>query len=69
MSRKNLTRADLDRVEQSVARVRADLASKREEVTSLRIREASQAEVGRQNQYLYLSLSFLFFRVGKSCPG
>jgi hypothetical protein len=46
MSRKSLTRADLDRVEQSVARVRADLTSKREEVTSLRIREASQAEVG-----------------------
>ncbi|KAH9969412.1 Abscisic acid G-protein coupled receptor-domain-containing protein [Lactifluus volemus] len=51
-NRKNLTRADLDRVEQSFARVRADLASKREEVTSLRIREASQAEGGQKLSWL-----------------
>ncbi|KAI0297048.1 Abscisic acid G-protein coupled receptor-domain-containing protein [Multifurca ochricompacta] len=43
-SRKTPSRAELDRAEQSLERVRVDLASKREDVTSLKRREASQTE-------------------------
>jgi len=46
MSRKIPTRAELDRAEQSLTRVRADLASKRSELASLEMRAASQSEVG-----------------------
>ncbi|KAF8264979.1 Abscisic acid G-protein coupled receptor-domain-containing protein, partial [Lactarius quietus] len=38
------TQAEVDRVEQSLIRIRADLASKREELASLTSREASQTE-------------------------
>jgi hypothetical protein len=44
-SRKTPTQAEVDRVEQSLLRIRADLASKREELASLKGREASQTEV------------------------
>jgi hypothetical protein len=59
---------ELDRVEQSLARVRSDLASKRKDVTSLKMREASQPEVciPRNESFLFLSW---FFRVLKSLPG
>jgi hypothetical protein len=46
MFRKIPTRAELDRAEQSLTRVRTDLASKRSDLTSLKIRAASQPEVG-----------------------
>jgi len=44
-SRQTLTQAEIDRVEQSLIRIRADLASKREELTCLKMRDAPQTEV------------------------
>lgn len=47
-NRKTPTQAEVDRVEQSLLRIRADLASKREELASLKGREASQTEGAAQ---------------------
>jgi hypothetical protein len=47
--RKIPTRAELDQKEQSLALVRADIANKRNDLTSLKAREASQSEVGDRN--------------------
>ena len=44
-SRKTPTQVEVDRAEQSLLRVRADLSSKRAELASLKEREASQTEV------------------------
>ena len=44
-SRKTPTQVEVDRAEQSLLRVRADLASKKAELASLKEREASQTEV------------------------
>ncbi|KAH9067998.1 Abscisic acid G-protein coupled receptor-domain-containing protein [Lactarius deliciosus] len=48
------TQAEVDRVEQSLIRIRADLASKRKELTLLKGREASQTE-GVQKSTSWLS--------------
>ena len=44
-SRKTPTQVEVDRVEQSLIRIRADLAHKREGFTSPKRRETSQTEV------------------------
>lgn len=69
MSRKIPTRAELDRAEQSVTRIRADLERKRDEVMSLKQREAFQAKVGRSKLDLCAPELPFFFRVNKSRPG
>ncbi|KAI9435725.1 Abscisic acid G-protein coupled receptor-domain-containing protein [Lactarius indigo] len=53
-SRKTPTQAEVDRVEQSLIRIRADLASKRKELSLLKGREASQIE-GVQKSASWLS--------------
>ena len=59
-SRKTPTQVEIDRVEQSLMRIRTDLASKREELTSLKKRETSQTEVvySEIDYYAYPDLSF-----------
>ncbi|KAH9175742.1 Abscisic acid G-protein coupled receptor-domain-containing protein [Lactarius sanguifluus] len=53
-NRKTPTQAEVDRVEQSLIRIRANLASKRKELTLLKGREASQTE-GAQKSTSWLS--------------
>lgn len=50
-SRDTPTPAEVDRAEQSLIRIRTDLASKREELTLLKRREASQTEVAHSECY------------------
>jgi len=51
-SRKIPTRAELDRIEQSLTRLRADLASKRDELSSLEMGAASQSENAQKSFWL-----------------
>ncbi|KAI9454650.1 Abscisic acid G-protein coupled receptor-domain-containing protein [Lactarius psammicola] len=51
-NRKTPTQAEVDRVEQSLLRIRADSASKREELTLLKGREASQTEGSQKSSWL-----------------
>jgi len=69
MSRKIPTRAELDRAEQSLTRIRADLASKRSELASLEMRAASQSEVGDRKTDLGPPKPFFSFRVLRSLSG
>jgi len=51
-NRKIPTRAELDQKEQSLTRVRADIANKRKDLTSLKAREASQSEGAQKSSWL-----------------
>ena len=61
MFRKIPTQAELDRAEQSLTRIRADLDSKRRDATSLKMRGASQSEVCSPQYEIYELLSFVLF--------
>ena len=53
-------RAEVDRAEQSLTRVRADLVNKRKDVASLKMRETSQSEVCRSKRMFYMSSTIRF---------
>ena len=64
--RKIPTRAELDQKEQGLTRVRADIANKRNDLTSLKAREASQTEVGDQSPNLCDPESYFSYFQGYS---
>ena len=68
-SRKTPTQVEVDRVEQSLIRIRTDLVSKWEELTSLKRREASQTEVICSESDCYVPPDSVFRPLLRNHPG